>query len=193
MPPVAYYLSLFTSEYQSSPNFLAFAAALLQPLIDIGNCAASMNDAFALSTPPVGNQLNVLGQILGISRTLPFTPTGGYSPILDDVDYLVLLQAKVLFNQFNGFYQGEYSTLWQDWQTIFPGGRIYITDNQNMSATIYVIGSFTPLQKQMIQNGLIVPRPQGVQFTYEFGTLPLFGFDNLNPSFVAGWDTGHWG
>jgi hypothetical protein len=59
MPPAAYCLSLTTSEYQNSPQFLAFAAALLQPIIDIGNCAASMNPAFALNSPPVENQLNV--------------------------------------------------------------------------------------------------------------------------------------
>jgi hypothetical protein len=110
------------------------------------------------------------------------------SPILDDSDYLTLIQAKILQNNWDG----QAGSLWQPWQVIFPGGRIYITDNQNMTCTVFLVGSFSPLQQQMIENGLIVPRPEAVQYTYEFATLPIFGFDNLNPTFIAGFDVGSW-
>jgi Protein of unknown function (DUF2612) len=110
------------------------------------------------------------------------------SPILDDSDYLTLLQAKILQNNWDG----QAGSLWQPWQVMFPGGRIYITDNQNMTCTIFLVGSFSPLQQQMIQNGLIVPRPEAVQYTYEFAMLPIFGFDNSNPTFISGFDQGNW-
>jgi hypothetical protein len=266
-PSLKYYLDLFTSQYQgpnTSPNLLALAALLMQPFLDVSACADSLPAAFNLSTA-VGVQLDALGTLIGVSRTLPFTPTSSVStdtanaitvtgpqpvavlsianmyvgqevmvdtggseetveitqletafphpfmyadftlthasgvPVVDiitavlgDSDYRILLMAKVIQNQFNGLFQGSGSTLWQSWQLLFPGGHIYITDNQNMTADVFIAGSFTPLQIQMIQNGLIVPRPEGVEFTYEFGTLPLFGFDDLNPTFVAGFDTGHW-
>lgn len=263
---IPYYLKLITSEYQNAPNFLALLGVLLQPFVDVGICAASISSAFDLVNGAEGAQLDVLGVILGASRTLPFTPTvsfstttsapitfsstfqwvpvaslagmsvgasalvdtggnqetviiNGYghgdyvraiftknhssgvafvaasapSALLDDAHYRILLQAKVLFNQFNGFYQGPNSVLWAAWQQLFPGGSIYITDNQNMTATIFLTGAFDPLVQQMITNGLIIPRTQGVKFIYVFGTLPLFGFDNFNPAFIAGWDTGHWG
>jgi hypothetical protein len=258
-----YYLSLVTSQYQNSSQYMSLLEVLLQPFLDTATCAQSMNAAFSIQEA-TGDQLDAIGTILGISRTLPFTPTGGatttttseiivagtqsvdvasitdvevdglisidtganqedvtvlgytvspptitadftkphasdvgvivYPPsaVLGDADYRTLLMAKVVFNQFNGQYQGANSTLWDDWQIIFPGGHIYITDNQNMTATIFIVGAFTNLQQQMITNGLIVPRCQGVEFTYEFGSLPIFGFGSLNPSFVAGFGT-DWG
>jgi hypothetical protein len=272
-PTLAYYLGLFTSQYQnpSAPNLRAFAALLLQPFMDTLACIETMNEAFSLNDafggPPVGDQLNVIGELVGVSRTLPFTPTGsitsvtydvagsgyvsgdvmnivqggasggqvvfliisgthvylvanpgtGYStatgltttgghgtgltvnitapapsPVLDDADYLTLILATIINNQFNGQSLGANSTLWQAWQTLFPGGHLYITDNQNMTATVFVVGSFSQVMIQMIQNGLIVPQSEAVQYTYEFGTLPLFGFDGPN-TFVAGFDTGNWG
>jgi hypothetical protein len=118
--------------------------------------------------------------------------TAPTNPVLMDSDYRILLQAKVIQNQFNGQYMGANSTLWQDWQAMFPGGHIYITDNQNMTATVFLVGGFSPIQQQMITNGLIVPQAQAVEFTYEFAELPVFGFDDLNPAFVAGFDVGKW-
>jgi hypothetical protein len=263
-PTLDYYLNLFTSQYQggSAPNLLAFAALLMQPFIDVQTCADGMPEAFNLSTA-VGVQLDALGTVIGVSRTLPFNPVGvnalttgpvsatgsqtvtvnnttymqigvpqqigGGSPetvtptaivqgvsftavfgfthltgvsvttvapsaLLSDSDYRTLLMAKVVQNQFNGQYQGALSTLWQDWQFIFgAGNHIYITDNQNMTATVFLVGAFSPIQQQMITNGLIIPQAETVEFIYEFATLPLFGFDNLNPTFIAGFDEGHWG
>jgi hypothetical protein len=183
--PISYYLSLITSEYQSSPKFLAFVQAMIKKLDDATNCLLDFTNAFDLNSA-VGVQLDSLGQILGISRTLPFQPTSG-SPILGDSDYRTLLLAKVYLN----LWDGEADALQPLWQQIFPGGRIVIDDGQNMSATIILSGGFTSIAQQMITNGMIIPRPAGVLYTYSFGTLPLFGFD-LNTSFVAGFNTGHW-
>lgn len=272
-PTLAYYLGLFTSQYQatSSPNLQAFAALLLQPFLDTAACADSLNGAFNLygpttpGVPPVtGVQLDIIGKLVGVSRTLPFNPagvnalttaaitstgshqvatnntqymasynisvsiqvtvdTGGnaenvlitsvnqgvgftanftkthasgvavvqtvpYSAVLDDYSYYILILATILQNQWNG----QIGTLWQAWQTLFPGGHIYVTDNQNMTCTLFMTGDFSPVQQQMISNGLIVPRPEAVQYTYTFGLLPAFGFDGTNPALIAGFDVGYW-
>jgi Protein of unknown function (DUF2612) len=137
----------------------------------------------------------------GVSFTAVFTlthvsgssvTTVAPSAILGDSDYLTLLRAKIIQNQFNGLYMGANSTLWQDWQSLFPGGKIYITDNQNMTATILVLGSFSIVQQQMITNGLIVPHCQAVEFTFIFPELPAFGFGSLNPTIIQGFGTGYW-
>jgi hypothetical protein len=260
-PSLTYYLGLFTSEYQNSANLKAFATRLIQPFLDATACADSISEAFNLDTA-VGVQLDALGTVIGISRTLPFTPLGvnaltteavsatgsqtvtvnntlymqigvaqsidsganqenvtptaivqgvsftavftkthltnvavttvDPSAVLGDSDYRTLLMARIIFNQFNGQYMGSLSILWNAWQVLYPGAYIFITDNQNMTATLFLVGAFTPTQQQMITNGLIVPRPQAVQFIYDFATLPLFGFDNLNPTFVEGFDLGMW-
>ena len=184
--PVQYYLNLITSEYQNAPNFLAFAQALLSKLDDASQLLVVMGPAFDISSA-VGVQLDTLGVILGQSRTMTFQPSNGVSPILDDATYRVLLQARVAFNQFNG----SIDALQAVWQNLFPGGAIAIEDAQNMSATVILSGAFTSIIKDLITNGLIVPRAETVLYTYVFAALPAFGFD-LNTAYVAGFDQGKW-
>jgi hypothetical protein len=257
---IPYYLSLIPSQYQAAPKFMQWMAVLLQPFVDIAICASGLNAAFNINTA-IGNQLNVLGQFIGASRTLPFTPgnsiatavidapgssyvtgdvltivqagasggeviynatgpsiaisnvgagytnatglatTGGHGTgltvtittvpwfaVLDDTHYRILLRAKILQNHWNG----QVDSLWFPLQALFPGGKIYITDNQNMTATVLLVGAFDGLVQQMITQGLIAPRPEAVEYIYEFPTLPAFGFGSLNPLFIAGFGVGYW-
>ena len=73
---------------------------------------------------------------------------------------------------------------------MFPSGNLVINDNQNMTATIIVAGTFTSIILDLITNGYIIPRPEGVLYTYVTTTLPIFGAD-LNNSYIAGADLGH--
>jgi hypothetical protein len=158
----------------------------MQPIADINACAATLNTAYELGTA-VGVQLDKLGQILGQSRIMPFQPSDSVSPILDDTTYTKLLLAKVGINT----WKGKIPLLYPLWQLIFNGGQIIVQDNQNMTATITLNGSFTSIEKDLIGNGLIVPRPEGVLYNYVFGTdLPYFGAD-LNNGYIAGADLGH--
>jgi len=262
---IPYYLAKVPSQFQGAPKFMQFLAALLQPLVDMGICAASMNIAFSLASA-VGPQLDTLGIILGQPRTVPLPFVGtivsavatrnhsgsgyligdvvsvvqagasggqlkivgfgfnnlprlavlaggtgyatannlsttggsgsglevnivaqlGVSITLDDPHYRTLLQAKVLRNQWDG----QADSLFLPWQQMFPGGSIYITDNQNMTATVFLVGTFDSIYETLILNGYIVPRPEGVLYNYEFASLPIFGFGNLNPVLIEGFGTG---
>jgi hypothetical protein len=264
-PSLAYYTSLLTSQYKGggAPNFQALLALLLQPFLDTAACIDTLNTAFSVSAA-VGPQLDVIGALVGVSRTLPYTPVSGQivavsinnfgsgytvgdiltvvqggasggtlhyflvgigphvyvvtpgtgyvsaiglattggtgagltvnitassliSQVLSDADYRTLIIAKIAQNMWDGTIDSIYPT----WQTLFPGGTIVINDNQDMTATIILTGSFSATTVSMIVNGLIVPRPEGVLYNYVFGTLPLFGFDR-NDAYVAGFDLGHW-
>ena len=187
-PPLSYYVGLFTSQYRTgtAKSIQANFAALMQPIADINTCAALINSDYDIDTA-VGVQLDVIGQIQGQSRVLPFQPSGGVSPILTDADYRILLYAKRGINLWNGKIQSLYPL----WETLFPLGSIIFVDNQNMSATIFLTGTFSSIQQDMITNGLIVPRPETVLYTYFIvSNLPLFGAD-LNNSLIAGADLGH--
>ncbi len=184
--PVGYYTGLLTSEYAAATNFQAWLTAVLSIANDISTRLANTSQAFDLSYA-VGVQLDTLGQIIGVGRTVSFQPSDGVSPILDDPTYRILLQATIANNNWDG----TIGSLYPIWNNLFPGGRITIVDNQNMTANIIVTGSLTSIIQDLINNGLIVPRPQAVQYNYSFGDLPLFGFDR-NDSFIAGWDTGNW-
>lgn len=181
---VPYYRSLVTSEYQNSPKFLALLSAALQPIDDLFSCLVNMDFAFYLDTA-VGAQLDMIGAIVGTKRQVGFQPSNGVSPILDDLTFRVLLKAKVARNHWDG----KISSLQTTWKQLFPGGTISIQDNQNMSISVTLSGSFSSIIQDLITNGLIVPRPEGVLVNYVFGTGPFFGFDR-NDAYVAGFDTG---
>lgn len=180
------YLDLVTPEYQDSPNFLSFLQIFLQKLDDAYNCAQAIEAAFDLDNA-VGTQLDMLGQIAGATRLLPFQPSNGANPMLGDDDYRVLIKATIGRNMWDG----RIDTLYPLWKNLYPNGSISIQDNQNMTMTVYLTGNFSSIQIDMITNGLIIPRPEGVLINYALGTYPLFGFDQDN-SYISGFDKGNW-
>jgi len=183
--PVSYYLSLVTSQYQLSSKFMAWLTFCLQFLDDVNACLYSFYQALDLQVA-IGAQLDVIGTIVGVGRVLPFQPSLGLSPVLDDSTYRTLLKAQIGRNTWNGTIDGLQAL----WQSLFPGGTIIIADHQDMTFTVILYGAFSPIMVDMIEHDLIVPRPEGVLINYVFGTLPLFGAD-LNNSFIAGADLGH--
>jgi hypothetical protein len=107
------------------------------------------------------------------------------SPVLDDANYRILLQCRIAQNHWNGQIDGIQAF----WSTVFPGGTIIIQDHQNMTATVYVSAAFNSILEDLIVNGYIVPRPEGVLFNFVLAELPVFGFDQ-NSNYVAGFDIG---
>lgn len=185
--PSPYYLSLITSEYQGSANFLNWLGVVLGVISDIQQLFCGMVSNFDLDTA-VGAQLDIIGQLIGANRVVGFQPTGGVSPTLDDVSYKIYLKAKIAQNQWSG----QLDSLYGIWTSLFPGGFIDVIDNQNMTCTILLSGAFTSIMQDLITNGYIIPRPEAVQYNFSFATLPIFGFDQNN-TFVAGFDLGHLG
>lgn len=183
---LGYYLALISSEYRNSPKFTQFLTALLKKLDDMANCYVQMEQTFDIDNA-VGVQLDYLGAIVGAARTVGFQPAGGVSPILDDSTYRLYIKAKSAANAWDGTIDG----LQMVWQTIFPGLRLIIQDNQDMTATIFVTGVFSSIVSDLITNGYIVPRPETVEYTYVLSDLPAFGFDRFDAT-ISGWDTGKW-
>jgi Protein of unknown function (DUF2612) len=185
--PLGYYLNLFTSQYKGSAyRFInGWAQKAWTPLDDLTNCLSFLSGQYDLDVAQ-GVQLDDLGQLIGQSRTVGFQPTGSVSPTLDDDTYRILLKARVAINSWDG----RLVSLYGIWKGLFPGGSLVINDNQNMTATIIVSGTFTSIIVDLITNGYIVPRPEGVEYTYATSDLPIFGTD-LDNAFVAGVDLGH--
>jgi len=283
-----YSLGLLTSEYKSATKLYAFLAQLIQPNVDLMACLNQMDEAFSLNTPPVGVQLDLIGQVVGVSRTLPFVPVAPYylnligtsensgslfvytnvgavplpvplaigqeytianmtnatwlngatlavsavnspygipgntwsfvapyvypsyswlndvggtalllgggvpfSPVLSDPDYLTLIIAKIARNQWNG----EVAALYALWTQLFPGTYFTFLDGgligAPMTATVIYGGTLSTMQQQMLINDMILPRPQGVLYTYINATeLPLLGFGQEN-SLISGLGAGH--
>jgi hypothetical protein len=185
--PLGYYSGLLTHQYTlpNSPKLNALLYVLLKKFDDVSQVLVQMDTALDLDAA-VGAQLDMLGETVGAFRTVNFQPTGGVSPVLDDATFRILIKAKIAQNQWDG----TLPSLYPIWARLFPAGQIVIIDNQNMSATITLTGAFTSILQDLITHGYIVPRPEGVNYTFVFGSLPFFGFGS-SPGFIAGFGTGH--
>ena len=197
--PIGYYQALLTSQYANSVKLNALLKMLLQKFDDVSQCLVKMDTALDLDFA-VGAQLDAKGAVVQAGRVLPFQPSFGVSPVLDDTTYRIYIKAKIAQNQWDG----TIGSLYAIWAYLFSPVRIVIADNQNMTATLFIGGLPSTLLIDMIcgfavngvtsgvvQNGLIVPRSEGVEYSFDLGNLPAFGFD-LNDAFVAGFDVGKW-
>lgn len=211
------YTSLITSEYQSSPKFMAMVSLLGQWAVDRRNLLASIPGLYDIDTA-VGQQLDRIGQWVGISRNLslpltgvyfsfdtaglgfdqgtwlgPFDPTTGLVS-LPDAQYRILLYATIAANNWDGTVPGSYNA----WNTIFAplGYSILIADSQDMTMSVVLVGPAPDaVTLALFTGGYLNLRPAGVGITnYYLPSVPgapVFGFDVEN-SAIAGFDTGGW-
>ncbi|MDN0046520.1 DUF2612 domain-containing protein [Megasphaera hexanoica] len=180
------YLKLITSQHRDKPKYMAMVTVLLRPSDDIFALAATMDDEFDVMLA-TGVQEDVVGTLVGANRTLNFQPDKGLDPVLDNAAYRMLLQAKIAQNM----WKGGIMDLRDLWTTIFGDG-IILQDNQNMTIDVVVIGnSFDQIVRNMIQKGLIVPKPQSVKLTTYFSDQQVFGYD-METNTIRGYDEANW-
>jgi hypothetical protein len=182
---IEYYLDKLTSEYRSSTRMNAWLNANLKLFQDMLTCIRKILPEFDIDTAR-GVQLDVLGAIVGQKRQVDFQTSAGGNPILDDETYRLLLRARIAMNHWDG----KIGSAMNIWGKLFPGGRLLIYDHQDMSATIFYFGAFTPMIKDLIEHGYIIPRPEGVLYdrTTFLDGKALLGFDR-NDELVAGFET----
>jgi hypothetical protein len=260
------YLRLYTHQYRLSTMLQDFSYDRLKYFAEDRDALYGLDNGIYVETA-VGPQLDIIGEIVGMSRTLPFEPTDGSSPLLEDEFYRQLIKAKIALNHWDGKLQ----SIEEAWREIFPdtytdisatqvainwsswyvgafgrtpsaselaywtareaaGGEtvselwvaflaagqinnqmytgwypttlitkhtgigIFIVDNQDMSMTISVTGELASIIQDMIENDMVIPRPQGVQIKLSWATTPrkIFAYDMVNKDY-GGYGTGYWG
>lgn len=179
------YLNLVTSEYKNSTKFNKWLECLLTPFVDTQKLAQELYTYFDIDRA-VGVQLDILGQIIGVNRLLPFQPEEG-NPLLDDENYRFLLKAQIAKNIWDGTNQNIYDS----WDILNPKIAVAIKDNQDMTCTALFIGDLNKMQQEMIKYGMIVPKAQGVKMFYAFSLPPLFAY-NQDTEYFKGYDEGNW-
>jgi hypothetical protein len=212
------YLNLITSSWAQQPNFTAMISTDVSLPVQVQNLLTSMLSIFDLSLPPVGNQLDIIGQWVGISRNVNIPISGVYfswngsdpslgwnsgswqpsdAPTqvtqLPDDAYLTLILAKIAANSWDGTTNGAYAI----WDALFPTYTILIQDNQNMSYDLAIIGGLVDaLTTALVTGGYIPLRPEGVQvahYYFSVDTNPAFAWDIPTPTAsLAGWNQGSW-
>lgn len=179
------YLDLITSQHRGRERFMRVVEILLRTSDDIFEAAIYLDDEYDLDNA-TGVQEDVLGEFVGVQRTLPYQPDKGISPVLDNEAYRNLLRAQIAKNQWKG---GIYD-IKELWNSLFGNG-IIIQDNQDMTIDVLTIGIYDQITKEMVRQGLIVPKPQGVRVNYYFADRAVFGYD-LETDTIKGYDHAEW-
>jgi hypothetical protein len=208
------YLNLITSAWRQKPNFTAMISLDVSVQVRVQSLLASMIPLFDVDLA-VGDQLDIIGQWVGISRnvTIPIAgvyfswdglytvgwdygvwqgdQTPGSVTVLPDDVYRTLIKAKIAANSWNGTTDGAYAI----WDALFTTVTILIQDHQNMSYDLIFVGGIVDsLTLALIEGGYIPLKPEGVRVNNYFVPIdsgPLFGWD-LETDFIDGWDTGSW-
>lgn len=210
------YLDLITSQYQNQPSFKSTVSFMVALPVQVQNLLGSMVAIFDLDTPPVGDQLDIIGRWVGVSRNVAIPISGVYftwdgsdyrvgwdfgtwqpsnQPTqitsLPDDAYLSLIRARIAANNWDGTINGAYKI----WDAVFPQFTILIDDLQNMSYNMAFVGGIVDsLTLALITGGYIPLRPEGVlinEYFIPIDSNPLFAWDIEN-TYLAGWDSGSW-
>lgn len=180
------YLKLVTSEHRDKPKYTEMLTSLLQYSEDVFTLAVGVDDEFDVDLA-IGAQEDILGVIVGSKRTLDFIPSKGLSSFLDNSVYRTLLRAKIAQNM----WKGGILDLRDLWVTLFETS-IVIRDNQDMTIDVTIINNMLDqLTKELIVNGLIVPKPQSVQMNILFADEAVFGYD-METNVIRGYDHARW-
>ena len=198
---------LITQEFQT-PNFLALVNLLTEGFNEV-KCMANFFPSYFDLDIAEGQQLDVLGEWIGISRIISpgistaffswGTPglgwgqgywagvgsSAGITSLPDDV-YRTLLYTKIALNHWDGSIPGIVNGL----KNAFPTNTIVVTDNQDMSMVVDILGVVTPLTKALFAGGYFDIVPAGVSITYDTNTI-IFGW-GLETIDMKGWSQGSW-
>lgn len=216
MKTVQDYLDLVTSEHSNKPKFMAMIAIHAAISVQIQTVLESMIPLFDLDTPPVGDQLDIIGQWVGVTRDVNIPITGIFFSwddvvatgwelgiwkgdnnsnsitTLPDPQYLTLIKARIAANHWDGTTEGAYAI----WSVLFPNITLLIQDQQDMSFYVAIVGQvLDSLTLALLTGGYLPLKPEGVHingYIVPVDTNPLFGWDIDNSS-IQGWDSGSWG
>jgi len=152
------YINLITPQHRMQPKYIAWLTASLTMFRGAQTTLTGIPTAYDIDLS-IGAQLNALGVILGVSRTLDFQPSNSVSPVLDDTYYRLVLKAKVMTNQWDGTRE-QYDKMLE---TVLSGYPIVIVDNCNMSIGLaYILTTTDTLISDLLLNGYLFPVPSGV-------------------------------
>jgi hypothetical protein len=102
---------------------------------------------------------------------------------LTDNQYRLLIRAKVSLNVTSAYIASDERISIQDVINQVFAGRAYVIDNQDMSLTLYISPSVSLDELRLIRRLNLLPKPQGVRYSFVILAEPgvTFGFNN-NPN-----------
>lgn len=208
------YLNLVTSQFREQPNYTAMISADVATQVQVQTLLQQMIPLFDVDVA-VGDQLDIIGKWVGVSRSIAipipgvyFTWDGDFTvgweygtwqpsslpsdvTVLPDDAYRVLIKAKIAANQWDGTTTGAYAI----WDRVFTETTILIQDNQDMTYALAVVGGIIDsLTLALITGGYIPLKPEGVRVSAYYVSVddgPVFGWD-VGTDLLGGWDEASW-
>lgn len=210
------YLDLLPNEHADKPDFLAALAAVLQPFADLSAQLETLITLLDVDTA-VGEQLDFIGQWVGVSRTLRVAITGVFFGLdqagvgfdegiwlqpyqattglleLPDEQYRLVLFVRILNNSWDGSLAAAYTI----YDALFANTPYvpFIEDHCDLTISLGLAGAVPDaLTMALLKQGYLNVKPAGVtlqDYITPSQTGPIFAFDMTTPYF-AGFDSGAW-
>ena len=180
------YLELITSEYGQKSKYNEYVKAFLDMCSPAVVNYQEFTTLFNLENA-VGDQLDKIGELVGIGRKLPFE-SSDVPAVLTDSQYSKVIKSKIYINHWDGTIQ-QMALIFS---VVFKDLPFDIIDNQDMTYSIVIVDpNMTDEDEVILKYGFTVPKPSGVKVDYTVRREEVFGWD-LSNSFVKGWDEGIW-
>lgn len=174
------------AQYRGKPKteaWLNITPTMIAPLVDTAAIVRNMYDIDAMS----GAQLEVIGRVVVISRTLPFSTLMVVSELdltdggecgdmgamcsatsidddtaMSDELYRIVIRAKIIKNNSDATIESILSGI----NFLLPNAQVMrLVDGENMTFSIEFYGNITELERWALVNARLVPKPQGVRFS----------------------------
>ena len=209
---INYYVGMLIIQYYNKPLARARIELIAQEYEKVFSALNGVLSNFNIDTA-TGDLLDKIGSIVGMPRTLPFSPYGtGLNDLNDDL-YRFYIRAKIAVNNCKAVTSNKYNGLSEIYRFIF-GYNSLLIDNKNMSITLYIEDtiyypqfafgyyseycgynegewSFDPDILPFFNTLGLLPKPNGVRIILvKWNKDNYFGFED-DPN-AKGWDVGEW-
>lgn len=144
-------------------KFAGVLDSILTPVCEQGVVVDGLGTAFDIQNAS-GAQLDVIGELVGISRMLPYAPEtplivdgeSVYTREMTDDEYRIMIRLKISRNEWDGTNEGA-AKMYRD---VFNDDvRINFVDNQDMTVTLNISGDFSTRQIEILNfvDSILIP------------------------------------
>lgn len=151
------YAELLSQANYERERFNLFLRTILKPGVSLIQLMQSFDLAFELDNA-AGDQLDILGEIIGASRLLNYVPASG-DRVMDDDEYRLVLKLTIAQNTWDGTL-GSLKAIYAN--ALGEGVTIKYVDNQNMTVSISVYGDLTTREIEILDSSGLLLVPVGV-------------------------------